>query len=178
MGEATPTKKGEPPMWTQKLAIIVSVAALTIACGEAPELSSQTDLAPTDVVDDENNLRAPDNVVCDETDLNGTYQANLIKRTGNCPDLEAFVIKMRDGVMSWGGPCNNESNDYSEELCRQDVRTICGDTDMVLTVDTELAQMEDTGSILTGSMTISINIVGDESANCNSEYLTKLERIY
>ena len=167
-------------MWTQKLAIIVSVAALTIACGEAPDLSAQTDLelSPADLTEDDSNLRGPENVVCDQTDLNGTYQANLIKRSGNCPDLEAFVIKMRDGIMSWGGPCNNESTDYSEELCRQDVRTVCGDTDMVLTVDTELAQMEDTGSILTGSMTINITIVGDESANCNSEYLTKLERLY
>ena len=165
-------------MWTQKLAIIVSVASFTMACGEAPELSSEPSNAAADSAEYDSGLRAPDDVVCEQTDLNGTYQANLIKRSGNCPDLDAFVIQMRDGVMSWGGPCSNESNDYSEELCRQDVRTICGDTDMVLTVDTELAQMEDTGSILTGSMTISINIVGDESANCNSEYLTKLERLY
>ena len=106
-------------MWTQKLAIIVSVAAFTAACGEAPELNSAQELPNMSTEDVQaDDIFVPDDVACDKSDLNGFYQAHLIKRTGNCPDLESFVIQMNDGDMSWGGPCSSEAPAYRAELVR------------------------------------------------------------
>ena len=165
-------------MWTQKLAIIVSVAAFTAACGEAPELNSAQELPNmgTENVQDDD-IFVPDDVACDKSDLNGFYRADLIKRSGDCPALESFVIQMTDGQMTWGGPCDSDNTAFSHQECKQDGRVVCGDNEMLLTVDTQLAQLEETGSILTGSMVINIAIIDDESANCESEYQTKLERL-
>ena len=163
-------------MWTQKLAIIVSVAAFTVACGEAPELESVQHSADVSL-EETNDIYVPDDVTCDRSDLNGYYRTHLIKRSGDCPALESFVVKMTDGQMSWGGPCDTDSTAFSHQGCKQDGRVICGDDEMLLTVDSQLAQLEETGSILTGSMVITIAIIDDESGNCESEYQTKLERL-
>jgi hypothetical protein len=163
-------------MWTQKLAIIVSVAAFTAACGEAPELDSAQDSADMSI-EETNDIYVPDDVSCSKSDLNGYYRADLMKRSGDCPALDSFIIKMTDGQMTWGGPCDSDSTAFSHQECKQDGRVVCGDSEMVLTVDSQLAQLEETGSILTGSMVINIAIIDDENANCESEYQTKLERL-
>ena len=163
-------------MWTQKLTILMTLAALATACGEAPELNNATESAAVSI-EEENEIYVPDDVSCDKADQNGYYQVHLIKRSGDCPALDSFVVQMPDGQMSWGGPCDSDLTSFSHQSCKQDGRVVCGDSEMLLTVDSQLAQIEETGSILTGSMVINIAIIDDESANCESEYQTKLERV-
>ena len=163
-------------MWTQKLAIVVTLAAFTTACGEAPELNTAQESANLST-EESNEIYVPDDVTCEKSNLNGYYRVDLVKRSGDCPTLDTFVVMMTDGQMTWGGPCDSDSTAFSHQDCKQDGRVVCGDNEMLLTVDSQLAQLEETGSILTGSMVINIAIIDDESANCESEYQTKLERL-
>jgi len=162
-------------MWTHKLAIVMTLSTFTAACGEVPDLNSAQDSAATST-EETNEIYVPENLVCEISTLNGYYQVVLIKQTGDCPDLDAFVVEFNNGEMRWGGPCASDATTFSHQNCQQDGRVVCGDDTMTITTETKLAQLEQTGSILTGRMTVSIEIAQEEEANCISQYQTKLER--
>lgn len=147
---------------------------MTLACGEMPletELFDQS-------IESQDDIFVPNNVTCSPESLNGFYETLTIRRSGECPDLDPFFLVMKDGEMTWGKNCETQSIAFTNQTCQQNTRIVCEGNGQQIIVDARLAQIENSGSILTGKMTIQFKFGEEQSAEaCVSEYQTKLERL-
>jgi len=156
-----------------QLILLFPLVLLVSACGEYP---TDADFQDYEEVSAEG-IYVPSDVDCDPNNVNGFYETLTIRRSGLCPDIDPFVLKMRDGEMRWGENCTTESVSFSEQSCQQDTRVVCQGEESEIIIDARLAQLEEQGSILTGIMTIQFKNGSEESSvACVSEYQTKLER--
>jgi len=153
--------------------LLLPLMFTAVACGEMPQELSTTE---TDA-QLSSDIFVPSNVNCNPESLNGFYETLTIRRSGDCPSIDPFILRMSDGQMSWGNNCQTESVAFSEKSCQQDTLIICETGDQQIVIDARLAQLEEAGSILTGTMTIQFKTGSEESSvACISEYQTKLER--
>ena len=153
--------------------LLLPLLLLVAACGEYP-LDAEFQALEGGA---EEGIYVPTDVDCNPGNLNGFYETLTIRRSGLCPDIDPFVLTMRDGEMRWGENCKTESVSFSEQACQQDTRIVCQGEHSEIIIDAQLAQLEERGSILTGIMTIQFKNGSEESSvACISEYQTKLER--
>ena len=154
--------------------LFLSLFTLLAACGEYSEEQEFFD----SLTSENNDIYVPANVDCSPSRVNGFYETMTIRRSGLCPDLDPFFLHMKDGKMSWGENCSTESVSFSEQLCQQDTHIVCQSEENEITIHARLAQLEEQGMILTGTMTIQFKHGSSESSiACLSEYQTKLERL-
>ena len=153
--------------------LLLPFCILISACGEYPH---DTELSALEESSDEG-IYVPTDVDCNPEAVNGFYETMVIRRSGVCPNIEPFVLHMKDGEMSWGENCTTESVKFSEHSCQQDTHIVCEGEDNQIIIHAQLAQLEERGVILTGTMTIQFKNGSEESSiACVSEYQTKLER--
>ena len=145
-----------------------------LACGEIP---LQTELIDG-TTESQDDIFVPDNVECSPESLNGFYETLTIRRSGKCPDLDPFVLMMKNGEMTWGNHCTTESVAFTNHTCQQNTRIVCEGKSRQIIVESRLAQIEVSGAILTGKLTIQFKQGAEQGAEaCLSEYQTKLERV-
>jgi len=153
--------------------LLLPLLLVVAACGEYP-IDAEFQALEGET---EDGIYVPTNVDCNPDNLNGFYETLTIRRSGLCPDIDPFVLSLRDGEMRWGENCTTESVSFSEHSCQQDSRIVCRGEQSEIIIDAKLAQLEEQGSILTGIMTIQFKNGSEESSvACISEYQTKLER--
>jgi hypothetical protein len=98
---------------------------------------------------------------CHKTDRHGTYLVTFTRLSGNCAEQTGGLVNI--DAPSPSNTCNTISQTWSENDCKNDVVQNCEDG---ATITSVLHQSTQDGSVLDGTMTISLpNCIGTYSVH-------------